>query len=280
MNSHISLDGPQPLMTNIIEVSGMHLNTKTSTLPQDLETFISQSKHGVIYFCLGSNIEAAMIHPDKRAAIVDVLSKRKENIVIKWNHPESLAGAPKGKFYAGTWLPQPDILNHPNLKAFITHGGIGGIMEGIHAGVPMVGVPVFFDQHQNVQHMESIGIGVKLAYVNMTGDSLSWAINEVLGNPKYAKVVKELSVRFRDRPLPPLETAKFWVEYVIRHKGAQFLRSPAIKLNSIQYHNLDVYGFLLAILYLVVFVIKRSVKWIYYKVFGSKRDTQTKLKRS
>lgn len=279
MNSHISLDGPQPLMTNIIEVSGMHLNTKTNSLPKDLQDFMDKAKNGVVYFCLGSNIEASMIHPDKRAAIVKVLSQLKENVVIKWNHPESLQNTPKGKFYAGEWLPQSDILNHSGVKVFVTHGGLGGTMEAIYHGVPTVGIPIFADQHQNVQYQADIGIGVRLDYVNLTETSLSWAITEILANAKYSTTVKELSVKFRDRPQEPLETAKFWVEYVIRHKGARFLRSPALKLNCIQYCNLDVYAFIAGIVFAVFYAIYRTLKWIGCKIFGRKNASK-KLKRS
>lgn len=269
MNSHISLDGPQPLMSNIIEVSGMHLNTKLTSLPKQLQDFLDNSKQGVIYFCLGSNIEANMIVPEKRDAIINVLSRRKENIVIKWNHPESIAKVEPRKFYTDTWLPQPDILNHPNVKVFVTHGGLGGIMESIYFSVPTVGVPIFADQHQNVKRLEDLGIGVQLTYVNLTDSSLTWALNEVVDNPKYATNVRELSSKFRDRPQEPLETAKFWVEYVIRHNGARFLRSPALKLNFLQYENLDVYSFILFVLVTIVYGVWAVLKWIGRKICGA-----------
>lgn len=55
-----------------------------------------------------------------------------------------------------------------------------------------------------------------------------------------------------DRPVQPLELAVFWTEFVMRHKGAQHLRVAAQDLNWIQYHSLDVIGFLLLILLTVL----------------------------
>lgn len=55
----------------------------------------------------------------------------------------------------------------------------------------------------------------------------------------------ELSALFRDQPETALERAVFWTEYVIRHKGAKQLRTAARKLNSFQYHNLDVVLFIM-----------------------------------
>ena len=44
------------------------------------------------------------------------------------------------------FLPQQDILAHKNLRLFITHCGMHGVMEAIYHSVPMVGMPVFIDQ--------------------------------------------------------------------------------------------------------------------------------------
>lgn len=58
----------------------------------------------------------------------------------------------------------------------------------------------------------------------------------------------EMSELHLDRPVQPVDLAAFWTEFVMRHKGGDHLRVAAHELNWIQYHCLDVVGFLLIIL--------------------------------
>lgn len=46
-----------------------------------------------------------------------------------------------------------------------------------------------------------------------------------------------------------LETAVFWVEYVIRHKGAPHMHYPGANLNFLQKNSLDTVAVLFAVIY-------------------------------
>jgi glucuronosyltransferase len=43
-----------------------------------------------------------------------------------------------------------------------------------------------------------------------------------------------------DNPMSIMDTAVFWIEYVIRHKGAEHLRTAVNDLYGFQYYLLDV----------------------------------------
>ncbi|XP_013373929.1 PREDICTED: UDP-glucuronosyltransferase 2A3-like [Chinchilla lanigera] len=81
------------------------------------------------------------------------------------------------------WIPQNDLLGHPKTKAFITHGGTNGIYEAIYHGVPMVGVPIFGDQYDNVAHMKAKGAAVQVNIHTMTSADLLGALRAVINDP-------------------------------------------------------------------------------------------------
>ncbi|KAF6372693.1 UDP glucuronosyltransferase family 2 member A2 [Rhinolophus ferrumequinum] len=155
------------------------------------------------------------------------------------------------------WIPQNDLLGHPKAKAFITHGGTNGIYEAIYHGVPMVGVPMFADQPDNIAHMKAKGAAVEVNINTMTSADLLSALKTVIDDPSYKENAMRLSRIHHDQPVKPLDRAVFWIEFVMRHKGAKHLRPAAHHLTWFQYHSLDVIGFLLACVASAIFLVTK-----------------------
>ena len=57
-----------------------------------------------------------------------------------------------------------------------------------------------------------------------------------------------MSKLLKDQLTSPLDRAVFWTEYIIRHKGAPHLRSPAAELSWVEFLLLDVVVVVLIIL--------------------------------
>lgn len=77
---------------------------------------------------------------------------------------------------------------HEQVKAFVTHGGLMGTQEAIGWGVPLIGLPLFGDQHTNIQNFANQKIAVKLDVDNFNEHTLTSAVKEVLNNPEYMYV--------------------------------------------------------------------------------------------
>lgn len=67
---------------------------------------------------------------------------------------------------------------------FITHGGTHGIYEGICNGVPMVMIPLFGDQTDNVLRMVVRGVAESLTMFDLTSEQLLGALRKVLNNKR------------------------------------------------------------------------------------------------
>jgi len=78
-------------------------------------------------------------------------------------------------------------VEHPNLRLFITHGGLLSTQEAIHRGVPLLGIPIFGDQSLNMNRAVTAGYGLMIQFNNVTMESLLWGIKEMIDNPEYVR---------------------------------------------------------------------------------------------
>ncbi|XP_012864319.1 PREDICTED: UDP-glucuronosyltransferase 1-9-like [Dipodomys ordii] len=260
------LDFPRPVMPNMVYVGGINCH-RGKPLPKEFEAYINASgEHGIVVFSLGSMV--AEIPEKKAMAIAEALGQIPQTVLWRYtgSRPSNLAN----NTILVKWLPQNDLLGHPKTRAFITHSGSHGIYEGICNGVPMVMMPLFGDQMDNAKRMETRGAGVTLNVLEMTSDDLANALKAVINDKSYKENIMRLSSLHKDRPIEPLDLAVFWVEYVMRHKGAPHLRPAAHDLTWYQYHSLDVIGFLLAIVLTVAFLIFKCCAFGCRKCFGKK----------
>lgn len=161
------------------------------------------------------------------------------------------------------WMPQNDILGHPKTRLFITHGGTNGIYEAIYHGVPILSIPLIFDQDDNMVRMKARGVAEIVEVTTMDVESLTSALRNILDpNKPYKDNMQRLSQLHHDKPLKPMDSATFWIEYVMRHKGAAHLRTDSYKLPWYAYHGLDVTVVLLVCVLLTVAIILISCAYL------------------
>lgn len=120
VNTHRGIFNPRPQMPGIINIGGSHIKPP-KPLPNDLQQYMDNSKNGVIVFTLGSVVRCAAMPKEKIKIFSEVFGKLKQNVLWKFED-ESLANVPSN-VRIQKWLPQSDVLAHPNVVLFISHGG-------------------------------------------------------------------------------------------------------------------------------------------------------------
>ncbi|XP_028660754.2 UDP-glucuronosyltransferase 2A1-like isoform X7 [Erpetoichthys calabaricus] len=254
---------PRPYLPNFQFVGGLHCRP-AKALPEDMEEFAQSSgDHGIVVLTFGSMIKN--LTREKANLIASALGQIPQKVLWRYSGetPETLA--PNTRLY--NWIPQNDLLGHPKTRAFITHGGTNGIYEAIYHGIPMVGIPMFGDQPDNMVHMKAKGAAVVVNFNTMTSQDLVDALNTVINNPTYKESAMKLSRIHHDQPVKPLDTAVFWIEFVMRHKGAKHLRPAAHNLTWYQYHCLDVIAFLLVCILTSVIITYKCCIFSFRKCF-------------
>ncbi len=93
-------------------------------------------------------------------------------------------------------VPQPALL--PLVDAVITHGGNNTVTECLHFGRPMVLLPLFWDQYDNAQRMDELGLGVRLPTFEFEDAQLGDAIGRLVADEALAGRLREISTRLRD----------------------------------------------------------------------------------
>ncbi|XP_018024289.1 UDP-glucosyltransferase 2-like [Hyalella azteca] len=274
INGHHALDNPVPLLPNQVEIGTLNAHTP-EPLPQDLEEFVASSgDHGVIYFSLGSFARSSDIPARAKMEFVEAFRRLPQKII--WKYEADDLDLPPNVL-TRPWLPQQDILGHPKTRVFISHCGIMGAQEAKYHGVPVLAVPIAFDQHRNAARMVRQKVAISLSWNTVTADQIVDALNILVNDTSYSERLRRTSAVLQDQKESPADRAVWWVEYVIRHGGAPHLQYPGQRLHFLQYICADVLLFLAVCTYLVYRLAKCILLYFVNLCFGKVKPLKTKI---
>ncbi|TDH17275.1 hypothetical protein EPR50_G00007090 [Perca flavescens] len=236
-------------MPNVVYMGGFQCKP-AKPLPEHLEEFVQSSgEHGVILMSLGTFVSE--LPADVTNVIAAAFAELPQKVI--WRHKGDRPATLGNNTLIVNWIPQNDLLGHPKMKLFVAHGGTNGVQEAMYHGVPVVGLPLFFDQYDNLLRLKERGAATLLTINTVDkGNNFLEAIQEVLNEPSYRMNMQRLSRLHRDQPITPLENAIFWIEFVMRHKGAAHLKAESYRMPWYSYHSVDVVLFLAGAVLLVL----------------------------
>ena len=140
------------------------------TLPDAL----AAGSGALIYFSLGS-LGSADVQLMRR--VINCLATTPYRyIVSKGPLHDEIELAPN--MAGAEFLPQTSIL--PSCDLAITHGGNNTVTECLHFGKPMIVLPLFWDQYDNAQRIDEVGLGIRLDTYRFTDAELHAALDRLL----------------------------------------------------------------------------------------------------
>ena len=242
--THHVTHGPAVLAPNTIEIGGLHCR-EGRPLPPHLQTILDSHPEGVIFLSFGSSIRPSQMSPSQVSVFLETFARLNQTVIWKWDG-EEMAGLPSNVVLQ-SWLPQQDLLAHPNLQVFVTHGGLLSLQESLYHSTPLVGIPLGNDQKPNMMRAERRGYAVMLDWTSLNTEDLLAAIQKAATDPEVRENMERAHRLFLDQAETPQSRAVWWIEFTMRNGGAQFLKPSSVSLSWFQYHLIDVIAFLLSL---------------------------------
>ncbi|XP_068177675.1 2-hydroxyacylsphingosine 1-beta-galactosyltransferase [Antennarius striatus] len=232
----MALEFPRPTLPHVVYIGGI-LTQPSNPLPQDFEDWVKDaSEHGFVVVSFGAGVK--YLSQEIAHKLAGALARLPQRVVWRFS------GVPPTNLGNNTklveWMPQNDLLGHVNTRAFLSHGGLNSIYEAMYHGVPVVGVPLFGDHYDTMTRVSAKGMGIMLHWKYMSEEALYTALTSVITDTRYRQQARLLSYIHKDQPGHPVSRAVYWINYILRHHGANHLRSAVYNVSLYQYFLLDV----------------------------------------
>lgn len=104
----------------------------------------------------------------------------------------SLPGDPLVVPYA----PQLEVLKHAHLT--LTHAGLNTVLDSLTHGVPMVAIPITYEQPAIARRVEWTGVGRMLPLASLDAGRLREIIGELLREPRYRQAAQRMADAIRN----------------------------------------------------------------------------------
>ena len=184
------IDFIRPEMPDVIPIANLMAKESKPLLPE-LELYMDNSIHGVIYISFGTIV--GEIPQETITKIFAALHDVKYDILFKYTNENYLENVPPNVKLV-SWVPQNEVLAHPNLKLFITHCGMNSVLEIFYHGVPVIGMPHAYDQFTNAALLKARGFGEMLTPDDFTSEEFYEMIDRVITDEEYLAKAKQNSI--------------------------------------------------------------------------------------
>ena len=75
---------------------------------------------------------------------------------------------------------------HPKARLFVTHGGQNSLLQAVYHGVPVMAMPLFGDQFDNVVRAEARGLGLSLRPAHVTRERVGAAVQTLTQHDRWS----------------------------------------------------------------------------------------------
>ncbi len=160
----------------------------------ELPDHIASGSGSLIYLSLGSlgSADVALMQ-----RLCDALADTPHRYIVSKGPQADEIGLHPNQWGA-EYLPQPLLM--PLCDLVITHGGNNTATECFHHGLPMVVLPLFWDQYDNASRVDELGFGVRLPTYEWRPADLTSALDRLLDDTRLRDRMQKISARVKANP--------------------------------------------------------------------------------
>jgi UDP:flavonoid glycosyltransferase YjiC (YdhE family) len=182
----------------LIQMVGPMLEENIETLPDEYRDWLANGPP-VVYVNMGT----IALPPEEQLRKM-MTALQSDAFRVLWILKQELQtkfkpGAVPANVRIESWGPPPRaILAHPGVRVFVSHCGINSVHESIHAGTPIVGIPMFADQKDMAMRVQDAGVGLMLDKTSFTTEKLRDAIDRVMNDAAFRSPIAAIQESFRE----------------------------------------------------------------------------------
>ncbi|KAL3834994.1 hypothetical protein ACJIZ3_009730 [Penstemon smallii] len=205
----------------------------------DIMRWLSEKdEHSTVYISFGSEYFLSETQIEQVAKGLELCSATNFIWVIRFPHGETrkcieellpfgfLQRVKERGIIVQKWAPQAKILSHPSTGGFLSHCGWSSITECMYFGVPVIGLPMKYDQPINARLAVETGFGVEVERGqngHFVGEEIAKAINKVFNDKcigeSFRSKARELSEKIKiDEDQEATEAAEQISKLCIKNK--------------------------------------------------------------
>uniref|UniRef100_A0A1I7UN89 glucuronosyltransferase n=1 Tax=Caenorhabditis tropicalis TaxID=1561998 RepID=A0A1I7UN89_9PELO len=269
VNSNEIIEKPRPISHKIKYIGGMG-KKKAKPLTKEFDEILDSGSKGVILFSFGTQVPTSKVPIEIRKNFLTAFKKFPDFLFL-WKYDnltddsELFENVPN--VHRVEWLPQTDLLGDNRVKAFISHMGLNSYLELAAAGVPVLSIPLFIDQHHNALSAAAREIGVTVEKDQLTVNNLVNALQKLLFDPKYKNNAKVISKMMIEKPEQSEKLFIEWVEYAARNPGLhKVINLPGAELTPFWYYCGDIIVVFVLFLIISLFLLWRFLNFLRFRI--------------
>ncbi|EFN81467.1 Ecdysteroid UDP-glucosyltransferase [Harpegnathos saltator] len=132
-----------------------------------------------IYVSLGTNIDTTDLSGEIIRNLTEVFSALSCKALWKTKGQHARSNLASNIFTA-KWPP----LTHPNIQAFVYHGGLRSAEKAVHYAAPLTGIPFLYNQDYRIYYLTSLGAARHLDISACSKEDINNAIRDLLSDTR------------------------------------------------------------------------------------------------